>query len=310
MELRQLRFFIRTAELGSISRAAMELRFAQPALSRQMRSLEEALGVQLFVRDGRGVALTEVGSIFYDEIAGILRQLDNVCVAVREHQNTPSGEIRVGVFPNFGASFTADLMLLCKERFPNVRLVLFEGFSYQIAGWIQSKQIDLGFVYDVETYRHLTAEFVFREVGFLVGPPQGWPFGATVPFSELSRGQIITPAPPSNTRRRIQAAAAETGTDVNFSFELDSLVAIKRMVMLNQGWSVFTYASVWEEVEACQLVAAEVISPAITFDLALVSAYGAMLPAPARQVIELFKEAVSRAAGQKKWVGEFIVPEG
>jgi LysR family nitrogen assimilation transcriptional regulator len=306
MELRQLRLFLRAAELKSISRAAMDLRIAQPALSRQIRSLEEELGVQLFVRDGRGVSLTEVGSILYEEVSAAMQRLDNACVTVREHQKIPSGVIRLGVLPNFGPSFTADLMLKFRQSFPRARLLLFEGFSYQIANWIQSKKIDLGFVYDATSYRNLSIEFVFREPGFLVGAPNGWTFGKSTPFSALANLGLITFAPPSNTKRRLLSAAAETATNLNFAYEMDSLAAIKRMVIQGHGVSIFSYATVWEEVAAGHLAATQLASPGIFYNLSLVSAFGAVLPAPARQTIEFLKQCVSAAAAENKWVGEFV----
>src|SRR5262249_13212855 len=154
--------FLRTAELGSISRAALEGRIAQPALSRQMRCLEKALGAQLFTRDGRGVKLTKVGTQFYQKISAVLQELDNACATVRNRQDSPSGDIRLGVLPYLGGKFQADLLLLCEQKFPNIRLLLFEGFSHQIAAWLQSKQIDLGFLHDADSYRHLNSEFMFR----------------------------------------------------------------------------------------------------------------------------------------------------
>jgi LysR family nitrogen assimilation transcriptional regulator len=306
MDLRQLRFFMRTAELGSISRTALEVRIAQPALSRQIRSLEEFLGVQLFARDGRGVALTKAGKEFYDAVADTLQRLDNACVAAREHQNVPSGELRLGVLPNFGAAFDADIILQCEELYPKIKLILFEGFSYEIAGWIQSRQVDLGFVYNTEVYPHLSSEFVFREEAYLVGPPGGALRASNVSFSDLQNLPLITPAPPSNTRRRLDAAAAVKGIELTYSYELDSLAGIKRLVMLGKGYAVFTRAAVWEDVEAGRVVVAKIVDPEITFDLALVSLYGAMLPVPARCIMEFLKDVVTRNATMRRWSGQFV----
>lgn len=306
MELRQLRFFLRAAELGSISRAALEARIAQPALSRQMRTLEEALGVQLFVRNGRGVTLTEVGKQFYDRVSGILQNLDNTCIGIRDQQKLPSGEVRLGVLPNFGGQFEADLILLCEKAFPNIKLLLFEGFSYQIAAWMQSKQIDLGFLYEVDSYRQLHAEFQFRENAFLAGSPDGWEFGDTVTLETLQNLRLITPAPPSLTRRSLISAAAQRGFELNFAYEIDSLVAIKHLLASKRGYGVFTRSTINEEIQSGRLAAAKIVDPEITFDLALASTYGAILPLAARRMIDFLKTVVADSLAEGRWSGRFI----
>ncbi|MGE3702713.1 MAG: LysR family transcriptional regulator [Hyphomicrobiaceae bacterium] len=306
IEIRHLKYFLRVAELGSISRAALELRLGQSALSRQIRALEESLGVALFVRDGRGVSLTDVGARFSLQVKELLQGLENACVAARAQQKTPSGEIRLGILPNFGGAFAAELIIQCEQQFPGIKLIMFEGFSYQIAAWIQNRQIDLGFLYEAETYRHVSSEFRFREAAYLVGMPKGWEFGATVPFAALEHLALITPALPSLTRRRLATVAADRSIDLSFTYEVDSLVAIKRLIALGRGYGVFTRAAIWEEVERGELAAARIVEPEIDFDLALVSPYGAVLPAPARHTIGFLRAVVAKGAKEERWSGHFV----
>jgi LysR family transcriptional regulator, nitrogen assimilation regulatory protein len=93
----------------------------------------------------------------------------------------PSGEIRVGILPNFGGAFGAELIIQCAQRFPAIKLILFEGFSDQFTTWIQSRQVDLGFLYEAEAYRHVSVEFRLREAVYLAG----WEFGNAIVFSSL-----------------------------------------------------------------------------------------------------------------------------
>src|SRR5690606_10060496 len=131
------------------------------------------------------VSLTDTGAKFRDEVFVILQQLENAYVKARSQEGVPSGEVRLGVLPNLGPDFTADLVLECRKEFPEVRLILREGFSYQLAGGIQGKEIDLGFIYDIGKYRHLHNEFMFREKIFLVGAPGHWKFDDSVSLREL-----------------------------------------------------------------------------------------------------------------------------
>ena len=102
VELRQLRYFLKVADLKSFSHAALAVHIAQSALSRQIRRLEEEVGVVLFHRDGRGALLTEEGQRYYDRVKGILRQLDQASVEMQATRDMPTGEVVLGVPPQLG----------------------------------------------------------------------------------------------------------------------------------------------------------------------------------------------------------------
>src|SRR6267142_2910421 len=91
MDLKQLRTFRAVAELGSLSKAADRLRAAQPALSRQIKLLEHELRVELFVRNGRGMLLTEAGRLLLARTSGIVRQIDQIRDDIQSAKGPPSG---------------------------------------------------------------------------------------------------------------------------------------------------------------------------------------------------------------------------
>lgn len=262
--------------------------------------------MQLFIRDGRGVTLTETGAKLRDEVANILLRLENACLQARVDEGSPSGVIRVGVLPNLGPTFMADLILGCREQFPRVNLKLFEGFTYQTANWIQSKQIDLGFAYDVDSYRHLSPEFLFKEKVYLVGSTKNWPFGESVLLPELEGLPLIIPAPPSYTRRRLEAAAHEQKVELTFKYEIDSIPLIKRMIVLDEGYGIFTRACLWEDLESGHLSVAAIERSSLSFELALATPYGTILPPAARHIISFLQQMVRRNVELGRWSGELI----
>ena len=99
MELRHVRYFIAVAECLNFSRAAEQLHIAQPPLSRQIRQLEEDLGVALFLRNKRRVALTKEGRVFLDEARKLVVQAGHAMEAARRAHKGESGIIRVGIPP-------------------------------------------------------------------------------------------------------------------------------------------------------------------------------------------------------------------
>lgn len=111
MELRHLRYFAAVAAHGSFNRAAENLHLTQPALSRQVKDLEEELGVRLFVRGKNAVTLTEAGELFYEEARDLLSRADQAIQRVRGETKTEI--LRVG----YGPSLTAGIMSGALEKF-------------------------------------------------------------------------------------------------------------------------------------------------------------------------------------------------
>src|SRR4051812_11384534 len=111
MELRHLRYFSAVAAHGSFNRAADSLNLTQPALSRQVKDLEEELGVRLFLRRANAVTLTEAGEVFYEEASEILDRTEQAIARVRA--NDKSEKLRVG----YGPSLTAGILPQAIERF-------------------------------------------------------------------------------------------------------------------------------------------------------------------------------------------------
>ena len=118
MELRSLAYFVRIAELGSITRAAAHLRVAQPALTRQVQRLEEELGAPLFTRVNRGVRLTEAGQRLLDGATRILRDVERTSDEIRAHDAFPSGRIVLGITPTLCPVLAPDRSSACASSFP------------------------------------------------------------------------------------------------------------------------------------------------------------------------------------------------
>ncbi len=141
MELRHLRYFAAVAAHGSFSRAANNLHLTQPALSRQVKDLEDELGVPLFVRGTNAVTLTEAGEIFYEEARDLLARADQAIQRVRGEAK--SEVLRVG----YGPSLTAGIMPKALERFqaavPRVRIELEDLAPREIADKVAAGLLDL-----------------------------------------------------------------------------------------------------------------------------------------------------------------------
>jgi LysR family transcriptional regulator, benzoate and cis,cis-muconate-responsive activator of ben and cat genes len=141
MELRHLRYFTAVAAHGSFSRAANNLHLTQPALSRQVKDLEDELGVPLLVRGTNAVTLTEAGEIFYEEARDLLARADQAIQRVRGEAKNEI--LRVG----YGPSLTAGIMPKALERFqaavPRVRIELEDLAPREIGDKVKDGLLDL-----------------------------------------------------------------------------------------------------------------------------------------------------------------------
>lgn len=148
MNLKQLEYFMHVAELGSFSKAAMVLDVAQPALSRQVRGLETELRQQLFLRNGRGVALTEAGRRLFDHSVAIMQMVAHAREDLGASRDAPVGRVTIGLPPSIARQLTLPLIDHFKRTLPSARLAIVEGLSSHIIEWVTTGRADVGLVYN------------------------------------------------------------------------------------------------------------------------------------------------------------------
>jgi DNA-binding transcriptional LysR family regulator len=146
MDLRQMRYFTVLADVGNFHRAAAQLNMSQPPLTVAIRKLEHKLGVQLFIRDSRGVRLTDAGRAALPAAHRALAAADDVREAVRLGVSGQRGRLRLGFIGSAIAELLPRLVAPFRERFPEVELVLEEMNSGQIVRAIATSDLDIGLV--------------------------------------------------------------------------------------------------------------------------------------------------------------------
>lgn len=148
MELRHLRYFVAVAETLNYRRAAEAIRVAQPALSKQIKDLEDAVGARLLDRNTGGVVLTDAGTVFLDEARDILERVDMAAKAAREAQAGRSGRLTVGSLGAVSASFLPATLAAFRARFPGIEVNLHEAPAPDQIHALQTGVIQLGFTID------------------------------------------------------------------------------------------------------------------------------------------------------------------
>jgi len=148
MNLKQLRYFVRIAECGSLSKAADELGIAQPALSQQLRALEDELGGELMTRHSRGIAPNDLGTMLLSHFGTILNEIDRTPLLVQDLTRNPTGEVRLGVTTTAARALTAPLVAKVHESYPGITLHVVEAMSGSLSQSLQRGSLDLSILYE------------------------------------------------------------------------------------------------------------------------------------------------------------------
>ncbi|MCP8938768.1 LysR family transcriptional regulator [Alsobacter sp. SYSU M60028] len=305
MDLRELRYFVYVAELKSFSKASVHLRIAQPALSRQVRKLEEELGVQLLVRAGRGLQLTEAGALLHSRAQSLMRQTVQIADDVRAHASAVSGTITVGVPPAAGEVLVPLVVRRCEELYPGIRLNVLEGFSGYLYEKLLNQELNLCLLHNPVAHRNLDIHRLLVDHMHLVGPGpnvQGVPPATPALAADFDRLPLILPSRPHSLRLLLENNIAERGSRLNIKQQVDGLLIIKALVREGLGYTILTYGSVYREVEAGTMTAAP-LTPEITWTLCMAHHHEQRLSRPVQVVMEIIRNEVHTLVSQNKWRG-------
>ena len=144
MEIKDMRAFYAIVEEGNISHAAQRLDIAQPALSRQMKRLETALGVQLFERGSRRIRLTDAGRVLYARVEHILGMVDGTVREITDIGSGVAGAVRLGTITTSGAMLVPELLSEFHRRYPQVTYQIWEAEGARILELLDNRVIEIG----------------------------------------------------------------------------------------------------------------------------------------------------------------------
>ena len=171
MELRELRNFMRVARAGSVSRAAQELRLAQPALSRQIKKLEHELGVSLFSRHGRGVRLSAAGALLLERAEAISHLVHETSEEIRGDRSPMRGRVTLGVPPAAGRILVPTFVERFQKAWPQTTLHVREGVASSLQEWLLEKRLDFAVMHNPPHLESLEIAPLLAERMMVVGPP-------------------------------------------------------------------------------------------------------------------------------------------
>ncbi|MCU4178893.1 LysR family transcriptional regulator [Bosea sp. BH3] len=304
MDLKQLKAFSTLAEFGSFSRSAGVLGVAQPVLSRQIKALEQELGVELFYRNGRGTVLTEAGKVLNQYAKEVVDTVGRAASEVTALRSSPRGTIVIGLPPSVGIVLTVPLVQHFREAFPLISLRVMEGFSGHVLEWLLTGKIDVAVLYNAPRTGSLRAEPLLTDELFLLGPPTGGPVpdGESIPARLLSDIPLILPARPHGLRMLIDSMLGEAGIVPRIDIEVEAMPSTLGLVEKGVGYTILSYSTAHARVQEGRMRAWRIVEPGITRQLILATSSQRPTTPAMRSLVAMVRQEVKSLTEQGLWL--------
>lgn len=243
MDLKQIEYFVRVAELGSFTRASAALGVAQPALSRQVRLLEVELRQNLLLRNGRGALPTEAGKLLLEHGRGILHQVERAREELGRVRGALAGRVAIGLPPSIAKVLTVPLTREFRARLPEAALSISEGLSAAMQESLITGRLDIALLYNASATPGIEITPLLEEDLFLVqGQTQATHnlHDQPIALREVAALPLIIPTRPNAIRMLVEAEMATIGCYPHIALEIDGVSAILDLVLDGAGCAVLS----------------------------------------------------------------------
>ena len=291
MELRQLRYLVALAEERHFTRAAARLHVAQPALSQQVRRLEDELGLPLVDRTTRRVALTEAGEVLVDRARRALAEVDAARAELADLAGVRSGHVVIGAMQSLGPFDLSALLAAFHARHPGVDLTVREEVSDELVGLLRADAVDVALLSLAEWMEHAGLEaqpLVTEPLVVLVPPAHRLAGRASLALEELQGERFITYREGASLRRIVLDAARAAGYDPQIAFETNNISRARAMAARGLGVTIVPESDTGAGPE---VAAIPLDRPALTRDITLVWRRDRRHTPAARAFLELARTA-------------------
>lgn len=296
MNLQQLTTFCTVLSEGSMTAAAEKLYLTQPAVSQQIRSLEEELNVPLLVRGVRQVKPTMQGQLLYDYAKKILQLTQQAQIAIQTMSQEISGHLRVGTMNSIGMYLISPITGLFLRHNPNLNIKLVYGSFEQIVQDMREDRIDIAILPDLKTEMNLELEefesrLVIKDEMWLVGSGRDTTLPQSISIKEFAdRPIVVFSEMYPGFKRLFEQKAMAANIEFMPVFETDNVGTLKRVVESGLGWGFLPAHAIKKQVRTRRLTQVEVDSFNYVVNLNLYN----RRTEKNRQMAEVFSRAIQQ----------------
>lgn len=300
MDLKQLEYFVRVAELGSFTRASSVLDIAQPALSRQVRLLEVELRQNLLLRNGRGVTTTEAGKLLLEHGRGILHQVERAREDLGRVRGALAGRVALGLPPSIAKMLTVPLTREFRKRLPSAALSISEGLSISMQEGLLTGRLDIALLYNPSPSPELETRPLMEEALYLIAlrPPKASKAQALpITLKEVAELPLVIPSRPNAIRMLVETQLAGIGCKPLISLEIDGVAAILDLVADGAGHAILPRYALASTAKPGSYLAHPILKPRLVSKLALATASGRTTTLTQQAMLDLIQEVAVSVFG-------------
>ena len=287
MDFDQLEIFLEVARLSSFSRAAEKRFRTQPAISSQIRALEEEVGARLLDRSGGRVSLTVAGKLFFKYAEDTLEEKKSILTAIAETEHVPRGQIVVAANEGTCLHILPEVFAQFKRNYPDVAVSIKRADYAKILESVSDLSVDFGVVSLPVTDNRLQCVPIHRDELVVITPP-GHPLTAKqeVTVAEVAEYRLVVPKA-GHTRDALDTLFYDRHLKPRYAMELDSSELLKRFVAADVGVGFIARSNIQEDIRANALGALTISDAQIRRDLALVFRKDRSLSRAAKALIDI-----------------------
>ena len=310
MDLKQLRAFLTVAETGNVTRAADMLHLVQPAVSRQLRLLEEDVGAPLFERERHGMVLTDAGQALVGYARRAMLELDRARAEIAgATAGGVGGLVTLGLLPSTVDILCSALVRAVAAAYPAIRLRLAVGYAGTLMQWLASGEVDAALLYGAEQPDIQTTRLVEEALWVIAPPSARLRADQPVPLARLTGHKMVLPSAPHGIRTLVEHACAVTQTTLDIGAETNALSVQRALVLGGHGWTILPPIAVAEDLRARRLSGAPLADPAISRTIVLALPTKRPSGTHVRRAVELLEQETWRAIAsgiwlQGRWLGD------
>lgn len=294
--IRQLRYFAAVYEEANFSKAAEREHCSQPALSAQIRNLEQVLDRRLFERSVNGVVPTAAGQRFYRHSVAILRSVNAAELEIAEMSGLVGGLVRAGLIPSVVRGLLPAFLPGFVEAYPMVDIRVIQGFSDTLAQWVLAGEVDFAVVLGPPRHEGIDiAKFADGKMVLISNPALGLVPGAPVRLSEQAPLNLVVPSPNHMLRRMIEQRISTKEIRAGRLLEMDTVHGMIDFVRSAPWATLLPLVAVACDIGSDALCINPVVEPILEADLYLICLKQTATSTAAQLLIEALREQATAA---------------
>jgi len=301
MKLRQLEYFVRIIDTGSITRASKSLHVAQPALSQQISQLEEELGVKLMARTVRGVSATEAGLAVYHQAKLILKQVEATALVARQAELGPAGTVTIGLPWTVAAVVGLPLLAQVRATLKSVRLEIVEGPSAVLAKLLAEGKLEVAVLFDDPAGSGIDMRPLLSESLYFVGRRGSLEGRSRIELAEVGAFPLLLMSRPNGIRELVDSRLALAGVQPQVVAEINSPSLLMEAVKAGIGYAVLPASGIEDSLRAGLVDALELEGGGLQRTVCIGTSRMFVLSLAAEHVIAALAELMVGAVESGRW---------